>query len=180
MTKHPQLRCYASAEEMFQPLNPANAYRNFLQSTCIAAKVPERDITGVMRRYDMLAETGGPEMAFTVTLASVGVTPPTVRQTVQTVKDEIQKSLEKLNSEHPGVDKNPISRIISTVKKHNALLEKMAVTINNEPALTPEELERIKLKVPEVCKKSGTYEYTFTAVASEGEKDPGLSLIVRL
>jgi hypothetical protein len=165
---------------MLEPLAPAQAFRNFLRNTCIAAKVPEIDITGVMRRYDMLAETGGFEMAFTVTLASVGVTPPTVRQAVKTVKDEIQESLEKFNREHPGVDTNPISRIVSTVKRHNALLEKMSVTINNEPALTPEELERIKLTIPEACKKSGTYEWTFKAIASEGEKDSGLSLTVRL
>ena len=179
MTKYPKLRCYGSAEEMFHPLTPDAAFRNYLQKSCVAAKVSESDTAKVMQRYDLLAESGGPEMAFEVTLGSVGVSKPTIRKTVQTIKDAIKESLEQISRNHK-IDVNPISRMVSTINKHNALLSKMAVVVNGEPALSEEELEKILLKIPDVCKKSGTYEWTFKAIASEGKQDDsGLSLTVR-
>lgn len=180
MTKYPKLRCYANVEEMFHPLTPAQAYRNYLHNACIGSKLAEQDAKAVMQCFDMLAQTRPPEVAFQCTLASTGVSQPTIEKTVQTIEDAIRESLEQFNKEH-RTDGTALPIRERRIKRHNELLTKLsAIQVNGQPALTEKELEKILVRMPEVLKKE-RMEWNFQAVASEDKDktEAGLGLTVR-
>ena len=70
------------------------------------------------------------------------------RQMLNQVGRFIRDNLETYNATNPGVDKNPANRWGKMADRFNKKIDSIKITYNNGLELTPEEIEKIRVKLP--------------------------------
>jgi len=139
--------------------------------TALAAEYNPRQCEAMIKDYDTLTGTGkmNPETAFSI--AHESWSGRNTLTAVASVKEFIQRNLEKLSREHKGISKQ--NRLADLIQRFNANLTTLAGLTVDGKSLDENEIQKIKINMPYAELK------TFTATAStKNPKNRGCDKLV--
>jgi hypothetical protein len=133
-------------------MNLTEIYANQLETRLAQnAGMNAGQVEACLSKFNKLANAGGPEIAFRVLLESYGN--EDTEKACKTIKEAIQQALERINKNHPGLDRNPLTRLRDLIRRHNSSINKCSALINGQDALTESEVEAVKIRVPSFLRR---------------------------
>ena len=122
-------------------------FGNALWQAFAAEGKNEKECSHYSDRFDALTDTGmSPENAFTIIYQSQGSC--SARDMLNQASRYVYDSLDSMNKFAPKIKLNSKTRLADTIARFNKNVSKLASIEVNGIALTPEELEALKIPVP--------------------------------
>jgi hypothetical protein len=156
----------------------SRTYRDYLQ-TALAGRggLTSRQVNSIVSQYDTAVAWGqSVQQTFARLLESYG------SEDTQAACASIQSELEKMNTEHQGVDVNSVTRLRAYLDKHRANLSRCSVEITDDRGNTKTiggKTVADTVKDPSFL-PARSQTYTHTATARYGNKNVKLALDITI